>query len=110
MSDSIESLEQHKAYLKQAYDTFKALERLQNNRDFKKIILEGFLVQDCARSVAVSVDPGLSQDIRESAMGMAKAAGYLKQYLQALYAQLSRAGGELKEVDEALIEARAEEQ
>ena len=35
-----------------------AIVNLQKNRDFRKLILEKFLVEDCARYAQLSADPG----------------------------------------------------
>ena len=58
-----------------------AVVNLQKNRDFRKLILEQFLVEDCARYAQLSADPGLGINERADALAMAQAAGHLKRFL-----------------------------
>lgn len=67
-----------------AKDTLKSWERLQGNRDFRKLISEGFIVTNAARQVGNSIDVCFEDaDARAYALGEAQAAGYLKRYIAA---------------------------
>ena len=82
--------------------------RLSENPDFKTVIREGFMVEDCARYVRESINPGLSAEDRASALGFAQAAGYLKQFLNVAVMQGNTAENEIRQIEEAMDEVRAE--
>lgn len=106
---SITALEAQRKNLVELQELHKAHNRLMQNRDFKKLILENFIVHDCARNVAASVDPKLDPENRQAALEMAKAAGYLKHYLQVTASLTERATSDLADLDAAIEQARQEE-
>lgn len=83
--------------------------KLSTNREFKKLILDGFCLEDCARYVQLSADPSLNAEQRADALGLAQAAGHLRRYLSMLIAQGNRAEHQNAELDAVLDEARLEE-
>jgi hypothetical protein len=83
--------------------------RLSNNRDFKKLIIEGFLEKDCAAFTHESTDPALTADQRAMALQSAQAAGALKRFLHYAFQMGHHASNQLPELEEALAEARASE-
>lgn len=60
----------------------EALERLTSNRDFKEVILDKFMIEECALNAQNSVNMALTQDQRNDCLSLAQSAGYLKQFLQ----------------------------
>jgi hypothetical protein len=83
--------------------------RLSNNRDFQKLIVEGFMQKDCAAFTHESTDPALTADQRAMALQSAQAAGALKRFLQYSFQMGHHAAGQLTELEETLAEARASE-
>ena len=83
--------------------------RLAENHDFRKLILEGFCLQDAARYVQESADPFMSADQRADALNLAQASGHLKRYLSITVQMGAHAERTMAELEEALSQARAEE-
>lgn len=83
--------------------------RLANHPDFRKLILEEFCVQECARYVQSSADPALSVENRADALAIAQSSGHLKRYLSVVVQMGNVAENDLLPLEEALDEARAEE-
>lgn len=84
-------------------------ERLAGNRDFRKLILTGFCRDDAARFVQESGDPMLTFEQRNDCLAMAQASGHLKRFLSMQIQMGSTAERNVVELEEALVEARAEE-
>ena len=79
-----------------------AVVNLQKNRDFRKLILEQFLVEDCARYAQLSADPGLGANERADALAMAQAAGHLKRFLSVTKRMGDTADAENRNIQEEL--------
>lgn len=58
-----------------------AVLRLTDNPDFKKIVVDGFLLHDAATYVQVAGDPSVPKDSREDALNIAMASGHFKRFL-----------------------------
>jgi hypothetical protein len=76
---------------------------------FKELILDEFCVKEAARLVGQSADPVLSDRERADALSMAQAAGHLRRYLQMMIQMGAASERTLPDLEEALAEARAEE-
>lgn len=83
--------------------------RLANNRDFKKLILEDFCVEECSRCAQLSGEPSMSAEDRADALAIAQAAGHLRRWLHAVTTMGRVAGNQNAEIDEVLDELRAED-
>ena len=83
--------------------------RLSNNNDFKSIIMDEFCVRECARYAQSSADPALGENERADALAMAQAAGHLRRFLSVVIQMGRQAEGQMHSIEEALVEARAEE-
>lgn len=83
--------------------------KLSGNREFKKLILEGFCGTECARYAQESGDPMLDERQRADAMAMAQAAGHLKRFLSITVVRGNMAADNVQGLNEALDEARAEQ-
>lgn len=105
----VEGLEDQLAQNKAEAELGQVARRLGNNRDFKKLILEGFCLRDAAANVALSADPAANEAIRADALSMAQAGGHLKRYLQYIEARGLAAASQISPVEEALDEARFNE-
>lgn len=55
--------------------------RLLANRDFQDFIMKFFIVEEAARYVQLSQQPGMSKEDRQNALDMALATGHLKRFL-----------------------------
>lgn len=83
--------------------------RLSKNPDFKKLILEEFMVNEAARYVQTSADPAMGPQERADALNLAQASGHLKRWLSVLVAMGNQANGQIPDLEEAIEQARAEE-
>lgn len=109
MSDvTIAQLEIRRDELRKLSDIAEAHDRLVKNKDFKRIILEGFMVEDCARYAQESADPLLEASHRADALALAQAAGHLKRYLQINRAMSYRAVNDINSIDQTIEEMRSE--
>jgi len=80
--------------------------RLSENRDFRKLILEDFMVTEAARLVQLSADPALDASQRADSLSMAQATGHLKRYLSMMIQMGYAAQRELPEMQATLDEMR----
>lgn len=104
----VQALENHLSATKEKVDQANLARKLAGNRDFRKLILEGFCRDDAARLVAESADPVLDVQQRADALAMAQAGGHLKRYLSMMIQQGMTAEREIGEIELELEEARAE--
>jgi len=103
----LQELEQQKAQYALAIERWQRLERLRSQLEWKHLIEEGFLLQDCARYTHASVDTAIPKEQREDALKIAQAAGYLSKFLEVLETQGRYAQNRLPELDAAIEEARS---
>lgn len=62
-------------------DARDAAIRLASNPDFRKLILQGYMLTECARYVQESCDPMLTPAQRADALAIAQSSGHLKRFL-----------------------------
>ena len=84
--------------------------RLARNADFRKPILEFYIVTEAARLVQMSAQLGLSPQDRADALAMAQATGHLKRFLDVVDRQGEQAVAELSQYTEHYAELVAEEE
>lgn len=84
--------------------------KLYNNPDFKKLILEEFCVNECARYAQLSADPSLGPVERADALALAQASGHLKRFLSVVVTIGNQAQRLEDELEEAIVAARQEEE
>ncbi|MGE8135725.1 hypothetical protein ACQKO5_19130 [Novosphingobium subterraneum] len=106
---TVAELEQQKVDFNAAIEKRKVLQRLMNNRDFKKLILEDFCVQECARYAQASADPNLSVNERADALALAQSAGHIRRYLNVLDIMGNAAENQMQRLDDAIEDARLDE-
>lgn len=82
--------------------------KLSSNREFRKLILDGFCGTEAARLVHQSADPALDELQRSDALNMAQAGGHLRRYLSMAIKMGDNAEASIKDLEEALADARAE--
>lgn len=64
------------------------LDRLQKNKDFQSLIMEGFLEKHAVRQVQLKAHPGLQDEKQQNMMNMQiTAIGGFKQYLVNVYTE-----------------------
>jgi len=83
--------------------------KLEKNRDFKKLILEEFCVNECARYAQNSANPSLRPEERADSLALSQAAGHLRRWLSVIVRMGNQAEHEIKANREAIDEMRAEE-
>ncbi len=83
--------------------------KLAENREFRKLILEEFMVSEAARLVGESADPVMTPQQRADALAMAQAAGHLKRYLSMIVQLANNAENAMGDLESELESARAEE-
>lgn len=81
--------------------------KLSNNREFKKLVLEGYFKEEAARLASVSAEPALEAR-REAIFGEIMAISNFRQYLDGIVRTGDMAAENLAEYEEALAEARQE--
>lgn len=84
-------------------------ERLADNPDFKKIILEGYFRDEASRLVLLLADAQTTEEIRVKILRAMDGIGALKQHLSGLVQMGRYAANEIEQAREALEELRAEE-
>jgi hypothetical protein len=83
--------------------------KLSENREFRKLILDEFCVQECARYAQTSADPALPANERADALALAQAAGHLRRWLSVKVQMGNVAERDITELEAALEEARQEQ-
>lgn len=83
--------------------------KLSENREFKKLILEEFCVQECARYAQLSADPALGVAERADALALSQASGHLRRWLSVKFQMGNVAERDIKELEEVLEQARQEQ-
>src|SRR4051812_43154942 len=106
MTVTIADLERQLVDNKRLIERREMAQRLANNRDFKKLILEEFCGTDCARYAQESADPALRAEDRADALSMAQASGHLKRYLSLVIRMSSTAERNITDLEETLEEMR----
>lgn len=107
-SSVVEGLENQIKDAKEQIERAKSARRLWGNKDFKKLILEGFCRDDCARFASQSADPALAPEQQRDALNLAQAGGHLRRFLSAQMQLGGVAEREMTELEESLEEARIE--
>ena len=108
MTGTVEELETHVKRLQEYVALRDMAQKLESNREFKKVILDHFCVTECARYAQASADPQLNADQRADALSLAQASGHLRRYLSVLVQMGNRAEADIAEAREAIAEAHKE--
>ena len=87
----------------------KALDRLHSNRDFKKLILEGFFKDEAVRLVHLKADPSVQNEKQQAAiLRDIDGIGVLRSYFGKIYQQAAMADAAIEDGEKELEELRAE--
>lgn len=103
----IEANEGQLSGLKEQVKKAQDLQKLVQNPLFRKVILEEFCVQECARYAQLSADPTLSAEQRADALGIAQAAGHLRRWLDVIRRMAQTAEGTISTIEQNLDILRA---
>ena len=106
---NVTHLENQKTQAKELIARREAAIRLHSNPDFKKLIVDGFMLEEAARYVQLSQDPSLEPHQQTDALRLAQASGHLKRFLQVTIQLGNTAEGEMGDLDEMIEEARIQE-
>ena len=91
-TEKVQEIEESLKHAKAILELGTALERLRSSRDFKKVITEGYLEQECVRLVHLKADPNMqSIDKQASIVKQMDAIGALNQYFQAVFSKAAQA-------------------
>lgn len=104
-------IEQVELSIQQAKDLVNArdmADKLSRNREFKKLILEGYFEKEAARLVSLSGDSNMLQQ-RDEIFDAIKAISHFRQFMQNTMRMGDVAAQELAEQNETLDELRAAE-
>lgn len=104
----VAELEQYKKDQQVLVEMRDAALRLSENRDFRKLILEGFCLHEAARYVQESGDPMLNSEQRADALHMAQASGHLKRFLSLTIVMGNTAANNVRQADQELDVIRSE--
>jgi hypothetical protein len=109
MDSSVNELEHQRKDLKARVELRDAALKLSSNRDFRKLILDEFLEKEAARNIRLSTDPAMDERQQADCIRAAQASGYLKRFLSYIMQSGAQAESDIRDIDEAIAEARAEE-
>lgn len=91
---------------KHAVEAAQMAQRLFNNADFRKVIVEGYFRDEAARLAMVHAEPSLRPDIQAAIMNDMKGPGALKRYLSHMVQRGFAAENEIVKAREAIFELR----
>lgn len=108
-TDTINAIERNIAKAKEVLEFSAALERLRGNRDFKKVVLEGYFEQEAIRLVHLKSDPNMQAPaIKQSIDDQIDAIGQLSQFFAAALQKSNMASRQIEADQEAIEELASE--
>lgn len=106
---TIQAIEKNIAEARKIVEFGQALERLQENRDFKAVIQTGYLKEEAIRLVHAKANPALqSADSQRAIIQQMDAIGSLTQYFDTVFHKASIAAKAIMSDEEARDEILAE--
>jgi hypothetical protein len=109
-NNTIQEIERNIKQAKSLVESGDALERLKSNKDFKKIVLEGFFEKEAIRLVHLKADQNMQHvDIQKSIVSQMDAIGVLHQYFNTILIQANQASKAIAADEETRDELLAEE-
>ncbi len=95
--EELEAVDKRIEELKEQIEIRQALERLHENEDFKKVILEGYFDKEAKRIFDMLITPtSLKRDQTENLMDMMSSIRYFKGYFKTLLINAAMAPEELE--------------
>jgi hypothetical protein len=108
--EQIQAIEANIREAKKFVEQGEALERLRTNRDFKKVISEGYFEREAIRLVHLKADPNMqSPEMQKSIVAQMDAIGSLDQYFKAVFQQANMARKAISSGEEMIDELRDED-
>ena len=109
MTSEIQQLEHEIQTSKKSVELGNALERLFNNRDFKNIVLKGYLEQEAVRLVHLKAAPAMDSPAKQAAVVRdIDAIGAFSGYLNEIARQAELGRKDIVHSEETLEAIRAE--
>jgi len=94
---------------KKTLDLGQSLERLRNNRDFKRVVLEGYFCEEAIRLVSLKQEPQVqSKDSQESIVRQIDAIGTFQGFLREIDRQTDQAVKTIEDCEQMREEILAE--
>ena len=110
MTSEIQQLEHEIQTSKKSVELGNALERLFNNRDFKNIVLKGYLEQEAVRLVHLKASPEMDSPAKQAAIVRdIDAIGALSSFFKEIQRQAELGRKNIAFSEEAIESIRAEE-
>lgn len=110
MNSEVQELELNIEDAKKRLDYSHALERLSNNPDFKKIVQDGYFVDEAVRLVHLKSDANMQDERQQKNLERdIMAIGSFRQYLDRIHRDAEGVQEAIDECEDALTEARAGE-
>jgi hypothetical protein len=109
-SNEIRQVEQSLTQAKQLLAMGESLQRLYSNRDFKKVILEGYFEKEAVRLVHLKSDAAMTSQVhQENIIKQLDGIGALVQYFQTINQLASIATNSIASDEQTLSELLEEE-
>ena len=109
-SETLKQIEQEIENAKIIVELSDSLERLSNNRDFKKIVLENYFREEAVRLVHLKGNPAMQKEEHQKAiLSSMDAISALRQYFQTIEQQANQARRSILGAEETRDELLAEE-
>jgi len=87
-----------------------ALERLQKNRDFKKLFLEGYIEKEAIRLVSLKGSPHTQKpEVQESIVKEMDGIGAFLGYMSKIFWEADRAKDSIQEANQMILEMDGDE-
>jgi hypothetical protein len=108
--DIVQSLDENIRQAKEIVEVDSALQRLESNRDFRKVIKEGYLEKEAIRLVHLKADPAFQTVERQASIDtQINAIGQLAQYFRTVTFNASVAARAIEADEYTRTEVLAEE-
>ncbi|QDH83774.1 hypothetical protein KMC57_gp54 [Achromobacter phage vB_AxyP_19-32_Axy24] len=104
----IDGHERQLAAAKQQIQEAEELRKLVNSPLFKKVILQRFCVEECARYAQLSADPSIPAEARADSLGIAQAAGHLRRWISVVERQAKQAMDSIPGLEDNLEQLRVQ--
>ena len=105
---SYEDFEAYRASVQHVIEQAKAAARLAENKDFKMIIMDGYMDQEPKRLAGLIASGRITPAVADECIADLKSIGNLNSFLSNFIAKGNIAMGELEELEEARAAAIAE--
>lgn len=105
--DDIRALEANIESASEFVDMGVALERLRNNRDFKKVVISGYLEKEAIRLVHLRLDPNMQTSERQALiLRQIDGIGVLNDYFNTILQMVDRAKRSIASDEDTIQELR----